>query len=187
MSAHLILMTEESSMGETLRIILAKLFPDRREGIDWIIIEHSGKTDLERSFPRKIRVWGKPNPHFLILRDNDGADCKALKEKLTALVPQTSHPWKIRIVCQELESWFLGDLDAIQTAYPGAKHKLSQKNLHKTEPDSHTNASQLLEELTKTGAKRIRAVEIAQHMNPDKNRSHSFHVFVNSVKQFFQA
>lgn len=64
MSAHLILMTEESSMGETLRIILAKLFPDRREGFDWIIIEHSGKRILRDLFQERFEFGENPIPIF---------------------------------------------------------------------------------------------------------------------------
>ena len=41
-----------------------------------LCIEHQGKSDLERSIPRKIGAWQAPRPpRFIVMRDNDGADC----------------------------------------------------------------------------------------------------------------
>ena len=51
------------------------------------------------------------------MRDNDGADCLAKKEQLRQLVPDdAADRVKIRLVVQELESWYFGDLDAVAKA-----------------------------------------------------------------------
>jgi len=184
MSKRIIFMTEEESMGKTLRELLPALFPNFSEYEHWLIIDHKGKSDLEASFPKKMKAWCEPGVRFIILRDNDGSDCRHLKRNLMAKVPTNSPDYLVRIVCQELESWFIGDLDAVVAAYPSAiRHKVFNK-LSKTNPDTLTNAAKLLTELTGTGAKRVRAVEIAKMMRMERNRSHSFKVFVNSVIHF---
>ena len=104
-------------MGAALRKLLPSLFPDFREYEHWLIIYHQGKSDLERSYPRKMREWREPGVRFIILRDNDGADCVVLKQKLVSLVPANSPEYLVRIVCQELEGWLLGDMDAVAAAY----------------------------------------------------------------------
>ena len=53
MKGRVIFMTEERSMGETLRYLLPKLYPDFLENEHWLIINHQGKSDLECSYPRK--------------------------------------------------------------------------------------------------------------------------------------
>jgi hypothetical protein len=181
MSGRIVFMTEEASMAAALRNLLPKLFTDLREYEHWLIIPHQGKSDLERSYPKKMREWREPGVRFIILRDNDGADCLALKQKLVSKVPDHAPKYLIRIVCQELESWLLGDMDAIAAAYPAAARHQSFNSLAKSDPDTMTNASELMEHLTGTQAKIARASVIAKHMRPENNRSTSFHVFVSGL------
>lgn len=47
------------------------------------IIHHQGKSDLERSYPRKMKEWREKDVRFIILRDNDGSDCLVLKKGLS--------------------------------------------------------------------------------------------------------
>lgn len=187
MSGRIIFMTEEASMNATLRNLLPKLFPELREYEHWIIIHHQGKSDLEQSYPRKMKEWREPGVRFIILRDNDGADCVALKQRLVSKIPNNAPEYLVRIVCQELEGWFLGDLDAVAAAYPSAARHKSFKSLSKNDPDKLTNASELMKQLTGTQAKVGRASLIAQHMQPAKNRSTSFQVFVNGLSRFVVA
>ena len=171
-------------MDATLRNLLPKLFPDFREHEHWLIISHQGKSDLERSYPRKMKEWREPGVRFIILRDNDGANCLALKQRLVSRVPGNAPAYLVRIVCQELESWLLGDMDAVAAAYPAAARHQSFKSLSKSDPDTFTNAAELMKHLTGTQAKIGRASMIAQHMQPANNRSTSFHVFVNGLGGF---
>jgi len=60
MSGRIIFMTEEASMEATLRTLLPKLFQDFREFEHWLILHHQGKSDLERSYPRKMTEWREP-------------------------------------------------------------------------------------------------------------------------------
>src|SRR5690606_3439693 len=136
--------------------------------------------DLEASINRKIRGWREPGVRFLVARDQDGADCVKLKARLADLVPANPRPeHRIRIVCQELESWLLGDIGAIADAYPQARKHASFRTWSKRDPDSFTNAADMVANLTGTKAKTNRAKEIAARMTDlDSNRSHSFQVFL---------
>ena len=174
-------------MGRALEVLLPKLWPGGAEKSDWLIINHQGKSQLESSYPRKLRTWNELGVRFLILRDNDGSDCRELKRRLVRLVPPGSPEHRIRIVCQELESWFLGDLAAVVKAYPGARRKPNFRQCERSDPDQATNAADLLKELTGTGVKVERAKSIAKHMTPALNRSHSFQVFCSTVAGWISA
>ena len=171
-------------MDATLRNLLPKLFPDFRESEHWLIIPHQGKSDLERSYPRKMKEWREPGVRFIILRDNDGSDCVDLKQRLVSRVPGHVTDYLVRIVCQELESWFLGDLAAVAAAYPVAARHQQFKSLARSDPDQFTNASELIASLTGTRTKIARAGEIAKQMQPASNRSTSFQVFVSGLSRF---
>jgi hypothetical protein len=186
MSGRIIFMTEEPSMSATLRAVLPKVFPGLREHEHWLAIDHQGKTDLEASFPKKMRHWREPGVCFIILCDNDGSNCQQLKQRLAGLVPVSAPGHRIRIVCQELESWLLGDLKAVAAAYPKATRHTSYRSMGQRDPDVLTNASQLLKELTGTGAKISRAKSIAAQLNPPANRSKSFEVLLSGIASLIE-
>ena len=183
MSGRVIIMTEEESMEQALLQLLPNCFPEFRENEHWIIISHRGKSDLESSYPKKMKQWGEPGARFLILRDNDGADCKSLKQKLIDRVPAHPPIYLIRIVCQELESWLLGDLEALDLAYPGAARKEQFKTIAKRDPDQLTNASELVRQLTGTNSKIVRAAEIAKGIRAESNCSTSFQIFLSGFSR----
>lgn len=186
MRGRIIFMTEERSMKAALCKILPKLAPEFREHEHWIILSHEGKADLEKSFPRKVKQWHEPGAQFVILRDNDGGDCRALKRRLLSMLPENAGSCLVRIVCQELESWLIGDADALAAAYPEAGKRDALKRLAKREPDLFTNASELIQQFTGTVAKALRAEQVAIHMEPARNRSTSFQVFLRGVEELRQ-
>jgi hypothetical protein len=53
----------------------------------------------------------------VILRDKDSANCHQLKQTFIEMCEKAGRTDAlIRIVCHELESWFLGDLSAVDKA-----------------------------------------------------------------------
>ncbi len=66
-------------MREVLNVLLPKILPPE---IDFLLLTHEGKSDLEVSIARKLKAWKYPDDSFMVLRDNDGSDCKRLKAKL---------------------------------------------------------------------------------------------------------
>jgi hypothetical protein len=108
---ELIFLLEELSMKETLEVLLPKLIPSN---LRYRCIAHEGKQDLEKSIPRKLKAWNQP-AKFIIVRDKDSADCKQVKQQLLELCQKgNKSDILIRIACHELESWFLGDLAAVE-------------------------------------------------------------------------
>jgi len=88
----------------------------------------------------------------------------------------------IRIVCSELESWYLGDLDAVEKSYKinlsGYKSKAIFRN-----PDLIFNAKSELKKLASfyqpiTGSKII-----ARNMDITKNKSPSFKTFLHGIEK----
>jgi hypothetical protein len=177
----IVVFTEEASMNAALEALIRKQFPELMLGVDWFLIDFNGKSDLEKNFPHRMKRWSYGDPLFVILRDNDGGDCEELKKRLGQAAAAVGKPFKIRVVCQELESWFLGDHQAVEAAYPGCK--FSNDTAKYRDPDRLTNASQELSKLTGDESKIQRASIIAPHLDPPRNVSRSFQVFFTTLRQ----
>lgn len=73
------------------------------------LVAHEGKTDLERSIPRKLRAWRTPATRFVVIRDQDAGDCREIKQRLVAMCAEAGRPdTLVRIACRELEAYYLG-------------------------------------------------------------------------------
>lgn len=181
MGPELVFMVEEPSMENTLKAILPRLLPD---GLVFKVIPHSGKGDLEKSFPRKLRAWQNPQARFVIVRDNDGGDCVALKSQLAESCAASGRPQSlVRIVCQELESWFLGDLKAVELGGLSKNcARLQGRRLYK-DPDRIEDAKGKLQELAPAYQARSGSQAVAPHLSLDNNTSRSFNVFISGVQR----
>lgn len=171
-------------MKTTLEHLLPKL------GIDLgsvTIIAHDGKSDLERSIPIKLRAWRTPGARFLILRDNDRGDCRARKSHLSALVARTGRQGqtKIRIVCQELEAWFLADLPALVAA--GYLPASVQPAFARKDPDHIQRPVDEMRRLRPGYGKGIGADEISFHLDPENIRSASFRHTIQAIRDLTAA
>lgn len=177
---NIVIFTEEPSMVPVAEHIARLTIGDRADSL--IILPHQGKSDLESSFPRKVRNWNVPDTKFIVLRDNDGGDCIALKQRLIDLCPpEKLERLFVRIVCQELEAWFIGDLEAVDLAY-GTDNAKRKEKVKFREPDTILDPKELLKELVSyqplNGSRMI-----APHLVPDRNRSVSFHAFVSGLEK----
>jgi hypothetical protein len=180
---RIVFMLEEKSMQELLESLLPRLIPD----MDFICIPHEGKQDLEKSIPRKLRAWNKPDK-FIIIRDNDCGSCSKTKEKLLKLCKDANKPeTMVRIVCQELEAWYLGDPSALARAYNNDKlNKLSDKSPYR-DPDSILQPSQKIRELIPEFQKISGARRMAPLLNIDKNTSRSFRITIEGIIRVFES
>ena len=178
----IVILTEERSMRDALVPLITRYFPSLSEGIHWQIIHFQGKADLEKNFPHKMRGWSHLSPHFIILRDNDGGDCVALKARLHNRALTTSKPFHIRLVCQELESWLLGDLEAVEAAFPDSRATRYAETAKYRDPDKLSNPSQELAALTSIRGKTSKAQAIAPHLLISRNRSNSFQLVIKTLR-----
>lgn len=180
--SQIVVMVEEESMQIIAHSVAQKLGLSENT----VVLCHQGKSDLEASISRKLRAWRHPDRvRFIICRDNDGADCKLLKDKLDLLAKnQAHHEYKIRIVMNELESWYLGDLDALETAgviKPGEAAKLQGKRKFRS-PEKLTNAKQEFLRLVSTKGQTKLASTIGPHLGLNSNRTFSFGQFVAALQ-----
>lgn len=170
-------------MTPLLQKLFLELWPASTKGVDWIIIHHQGKADLQSNLVKKMTSWTYGSPHFIILRDNDGADCRKLKQQLLLLVRNTQKPHHVRLVCQNLESWFLGDLFAVEQAFPESNATSFQSQQQFRNPDQASHAPELIEKLTGLPGKVSRAQQITRHLDLSRNCSPSFQVLVRTLRE----
>jgi hypothetical protein len=176
---EIIFLLEEPSMAEVLKRLVPPLVPQHT---NCQFVPHEGKNDLEKSIPRKLRAINSRDVLFVVVRDKNSGDCKKVKKKLQELCKQGHRPdTLVRIVCHQLESWYLGDLKAVEKAYGlhGIARRQGENKFRN--PDRLANAEQELRRLApryqKIGGSRL----IAPYMDINSNKSHSFHVFINGL------
>jgi hypothetical protein len=180
----LIFLLEEASMKAFLEGFLPRLLPT----LDFLCLHHEGKQDLEKSIPRKLKAW--QDAIFVVVRDNDNADCLVIKERLRHLCQQNGRTdVLIRIACQELEAWFLGVPEILAEVYYRPKLGLLGRKAKFRNPDLLGSPSleltKLVPEFKKMeGAHRMGAVMPTAE---SENRSKSFQVFVQGLHRLVRS
>lgn len=173
---------EELSAREMLKGLLPRVLPKGSEAC-YVVFE--GKQDLEKQLPRKLRGWLEPNTRFVVLRDRDGGKWPIIKKRLQALCEESGKPdTLIRIACREIESWYLGDLQAVEKGL-GVKDvaKLQNSAKYRT-PDKLENPVQELGHITKSCYQKVAGSRsIGHHLDPDNNLSCSFSVFISGIRE----
>ena len=159
--------------------LLPRLFPE----LLFQCVPHEGWTDLERSIPRKLKGWREPGVRFAVVRDNDGGDCHARKQALRELC-QAAHrdDVLIRIVCQELEAWYLGEPDALADAFGDEALRNLQQKAKFRDCDAVQRPHEEIERLVPEFQKVSGARRMAQHLTRERNQSPSFRMFVTGVE-----
>ena len=177
----LVFLLEEPSMKYLLDELLPRILP---KDIDFQTIPHNGKRDLEKSIPRKLRGWNEPGDiRFVILHDQDTKDCIALKQELLQLCSVTDKPVLVRISCQEMESWYFGDVNALASAYNNPKlGEISRKKKFRI-PDAIPSPKEELYSLIPEHQQIAGAKLVAPYMNIENNTSVSFNYFVSGVRR----
>lgn len=183
MQGRLVFLLEEPSMKSLLEALLPRLFPGWEAGMHFLCVPHQGKSDLDLSIPRKLSAWRIPGDRFVIVRDNDNADCAQIKARLLRLCAQNGRSdTLVRLVCQELEGWYLGDLESLAAAY--GSDKLNSPALRKRfkTPDEWQKPSVELERLIPEFQKGSGARLMGQWLSASRcNRSKSYQVFLEGV------
>jgi hypothetical protein len=176
--SRVIFLVEEYSMKVLLDGLLPRLFPD----LGFLCIPHEGKQDLEKSVPKKLRAWREPGVRFVVMRDNDGGDCIRLKTGLAALCGDGGRADAlVRIACQELEAWYLGEPDALAEAYGNEGLRGIGSKARFRDPDTVQQPSDALEELVPEFQKVSGARLMSRHLTRVRNRSKSFQTLVAGI------
>ena len=171
-------------MKEVLKIILPKIGIARGH---FQIIDFQGAGNLEKSLERQIRAVLSPGAGFLVLRDNDRGNCVKLKEQLLKKVVASGRKdrTKVRIVCQMLESWFIGDSTALEKS--GYLKKKVPKRLRVCDPDLIGNPKKELMRLREGYGEISGAKAIAPFLDAECNRSASFRHTIKAIRDLIAA
>ena len=176
---QLVVMVEEESIKVIIEEILPRIVPS---GTEFIVIPFQGKGDLMNGIVFKLRGWNRSDARFVIVRDQDENDCHDVKEEVAAQVAKTGKVALIRIVCRELESWYYGDLQAVSEAYGGDYTGYAAKRGYRN-PDSIHNVKKRFYVMVPGHQQVSGARRIAPYMEIERNKSRSFHAFVDGVKK----
>lgn len=185
MQGRLVFLLEEPSMKHLLAGLLPRLMPGWVEGEHFLCVPHEGKSDLDRSVPRKLTAWQVPGDRFCVLRDNDAAACEEVKARLVKLCADSGRPdTLVRLACQELEAWYLGDLEALAEAFKEPRLCGPAMRKRFVDPDAWQKPSvevqRVLPQFQKGQGARRMGVALR---GADESRSRSFQVFVVGVRR----
>ena len=186
MITTLYIFTEELSAKNVFDIILPQILP---QNVSFNVFSHQGKQDLIKALRTTIPTISKiQGAKILITHDQDSADCKEIKKKLKDVINEKCHcDFFIRIVCKELESWFLGDLEAVEKAYPRFKSSQYKDKANMRDVDSIVNPSYYLCRVIYSQNKKLPKIEVSQKISPfltiENNTSTSFQHTISAIKQ----
>jgi hypothetical protein len=186
-------LVEEPSMEAFLR----ELLPRTLEDVPFSIHSFQCKDELMGRLPERLRgyaAWLPENYRVVVVVDRDDDDCRELKQQLEQCAIEAGLATRSRrnqehftvinrIVVEELESWYFGDWQAVRTAYPRVSSTVTSRASFRN-PDSIAGGTwEAFERVLqgagyfRTGLRKIEAARaIAPHLDPARNRSHSFQV-----------
>ena len=162
----------------------------------FVVMPFKGKGDLLGNFHLRIRRWREPGARFVILVDQDEDDCKRLKRDITESAREKcaiqSERLLVRIACREAEAWYLGDIAALQEAYPDARPSVWRSISRRKNPDDirPPKPSGILANIPGF-AKRDAAERMGDILgrkwleSVENNRSASFRCFASSLMRIF--
>ncbi|SFX51979.1 DUF4276 family protein [Marinospirillum alkaliphilum] len=178
---ELVFFLEEPSAKAMLEGLLPRLLDDSIS-VRYVVFE--GKQDLEKRLPRRLRAWQNPGARFVVMRDQDSGDCYEIKRRLTGICEAAGRPdTLVRIACHELESFYLGDLNAVAATIGPKTLAKQQQNAKFRDPDRLNNAAQELKRIARTYQKLAGSRAIGQALSLDQNQSQSFNYLIAGIKR----
>ena len=199
---HTEFLVEDESTAASVNVIMRRLLGSASPH-SWHIRPFGGKQRMLRDLGGHFQAlqWADA---VVVIIDQDRDDCVELKRQIESLakysllvpssVKASKRLFRVRIAMHELETWFLGDPVAIQAAYPRVRTVHLKRKRLATALDNEPNAWERLERILqragyyKSGLQKIAAAEaVSQHLSlsPDVNASHSFRVFLRTLRDAY--
>ncbi len=199
---HFEFLVEEPSAKEVLERLVPRIVGVE---VEFDIRVFEGKGDLLKRLPNYLkpyRYWLPDDWTIVVLVDEDRQDCLALKQQLeqaaheAALITKSAagegERFQVlnRIVVEELEAWFFGDVTALMSAFPRLPKTLARQAKYRDPDVIRGGTAEALEHILQKkgyyleGLNKIDvARQIAEQMDPDRNRSKSFQVFRDALRE----
>ena len=197
---HVLFFVEEPSAEAALTNLLPRLLPEQAT---FQSIVFQGKNDLLNNLEARLRGYASWLPidwRIVVLVDEDRQDCIQLKSQLEDAAKSAGLVSKglaaggcfqilNRIVVEELEAWFIGDVEALRQVYPCIPVSLAQRQKFR-DPDHVPGGTwEALEAALQTcgyypaGYPKVDAArKISLFMDPARNRSYSFQKFYQGLQ-----
>jgi hypothetical protein len=202
--SHVEVLVEEPSMEAALRVLLPRVLGE----LSFEVYSHQCKDDLLRCLPDRLRgyaAWLPDDYRIVVVVDRDDDDCLALKQRLEQMASDAQlrsrsnagdRPYQVvnRLAIEELESWYFGDWGAVRAAYPRVPETIPNQAKYR-DPDAIAGGTwEAFERVLKragyhqTGLRKIEAARaVAEHWQPQTNRSHSFRILHNVLREMIAA
>jgi hypothetical protein len=180
---ELVFFLEEESAKALLVTLCPRLIP-ADSPIETRFIVFEGKQDLDRQLEQKLRGYLNRQASFIVLRDQDRADCRTVKRALVARCDRAGRPdTVVRIACRELETFYLGDLRAVELGLR-IRGLLAKQNKAKfRDPDRLQSPSLELERLSGRQYQKVAGSRaIAPHLNLEMPGSRSFRHLIQAIR-----
>lgn len=131
---------------------------------------------------KRMRGWLEKDSLFVVLRDQDCGDCRVIKRTLQERCTRAGRPEAlVRIACRQLESWFIGDWQAVGEAFDMPNLQRQRRKAIYRVPDTIGSPVTELRKFIASYQKRDGARKIGKRLEIDRNRSRSFRVFVHGL------
>jgi hypothetical protein len=130
-------LVEERSAKVALEQLIPRIVPAARLGETLFIHAFSGKPDLLKKLPQRLRGYTTfGDARIVVLVDRDREDCGRLKQQILrdARAAGVIDRVLARIAVEELESWFLGDVPALRAVFPRIPPSLASQATSATPP-----------------------------------------------------
>ena len=178
---QLVFFLEEPSAREMLKGLLPRILP---ENITPQYVVFEGKQDLEKRLPIRLRAWQHPDAKFVVMRDQDSGDCAVIKDHLKSMCESEGREdTLVRIACHELESFYLGDLNAVAQAIGPSNLGKHQQKAKYRDPDRLANPAQELKRIAPNYQKVSGSRAIGPLLDIGSNRSTSFNVLISGLQR----
>lgn len=180
MIEHVVFLLEEPSAQDFLEGLLPSLGVGH---LTFHFLVFEGKQDLEKRMVLRMKRWLRPNTYFIVMRDQDSGDCMLIKSRLKALCREAGREDAvIRIACRELESFFIGDWQAVAEAFATPALATQSRKAKFKNPDVLGSPSAEIKRLIPGYQKRDGARRISGRLLPERNRSTSFGVLFATLQ-----
>ena len=198
---HIEVLVEEPSMEAFLNLLLPRILGDT----SFAVHAYRCKQELLNLLPQRLngyKKWLPENSRIIVIVDRDNDDCHQLKARLEQIASNAGFStrsasrgitWNVvnRLAIEELESWYFGEWEAVQMAFPRVPRTVPSRAKYRDSDSIAGGTWEAFERILqragyfKSGLRKIETAKaVAKHMIPERNRSHSFQVLFNTFKEF---